>query len=158
MFAAEVRHFCWQLFRGNVRALEVLCSPPDSVILSSPDWSKLLQILNDPSQLLSKSFLDRALGQAVGAIVKKKKVNDQLVLRDDISLTKFSDSFRYTISAGYDSSSITVVCCDCAGFCRMYNVASSRRHCVHGPLTRQSSAHGWCVEKKQSNCFTVDSR
>ena len=77
-----------------MRALEVLCSPPDSIILSSPDWSKLLQILNDPSQLLSKTFLDRALGQAVGAIVKKKKVNDQLVLRDDISLTKFSDAFR----------------------------------------------------------------
>ena len=142
MFAAEVHHFCWQLFRGNVRALEVLCSPPDSVILSSPDWNKLLQILNDPSQLLSKSFLDRALGQAVGAIVKKKVVNGRLVLRDDISLTKFSDSFRYTISAGYDSSSIMVLYCDYAGFCRMYSVASSKRHCVHGPLTRQSSAHG----------------
>ena len=77
-----------------MRALEVLSSPPDAIILSSPDWSKLLQILNDPSQLLSKTFLDRALGQAVGAIVKKKKVNDQLVLRDDISLTKFSDAFR----------------------------------------------------------------
>ena len=85
-----------------MRALEVLCSPPESVILSSPDWNKLLQILNDPSQLLSKTFLDRAMGQAVGAIVKKKKVNGRLVLRDDISLTKFSDSFRYAISTSYD--------------------------------------------------------
>ena len=110
MFAAEVRHFCWQLFRGNVRALEVLSSPPDSIILSSPDWSKLLQILNDPSQMLTKSFLDRALGQAVGAIIKKKTVNGQLVLRDDISLTKFCDSFRYAISIGCDSLSVALFC------------------------------------------------
>ena len=50
----------------------------------------------DPVLLLNKSFLDRALGQAVGAIVKKKKVNGRLVTREDISLTKFCDSFRYT--------------------------------------------------------------
>ena len=138
MFAAEVRHFCWQLFRGNVRALEVLSSPPDSIILSSPDWSKLLQILNDPSQMLTKSFLDRALGQAVGAIIKKKTVNGQLVLKDDISLTKFCDSFRYAISIGCDSLSVALFCVH-AGFCRMFSVVSSRRHCVHGPLVKQSS-------------------
>lgn len=94
MFAAEVRHFCWQLLRGNVRAIEVLCAPPECQVFSSPDWQKLLSLL-DPSLLLKKSFLDRALGQAVGAIVKKRKVNGRLVLREDISLTKFCDSFRY---------------------------------------------------------------
>lgn len=95
VLAAEVRHFCWQLFRGNVRALEVLCSPSDSIILSSPDWTDLLKILNDPTQFFTRSFLERALGQAVGAIVKKKKVSGRLVLRDDVSLAKFCDSFRY---------------------------------------------------------------
>ena len=89
-----MQHFCWQLLRGNVRAVEVFCSPPESHVLSSPDWQKLIQLL-DPSLLLKKGFLDRALGQAVGAIVKKKKVNDRLVTRDDISLIKFCDSFRY---------------------------------------------------------------
>ena len=93
VFAAEVRHFCWQLLRGNVRAVEALRVPPESQIFSAPDWHELHRLL-DPVHLLRKSFLDRALGQAVGAIVKKKKVNDRLVLREDISLTKFCDSFR----------------------------------------------------------------
>lgn len=78
---------------GNVRAIEALCAPPECQILSAEDWYKLLHLLN-PVHLLRKSFLDRALGQAVGAIVKKKKVNGRLVLREDISLTKFCDSFR----------------------------------------------------------------
>ena len=157
MFAAEVRHFCWQLFRGNVRALEVLCSPLGSVIFSSPDWSELLKILNDPSKLFSKTFLDRALGQAVGAIVKKKKVNDRLVLRDDISLTKFSDSFRCAVPCAYMICQVLFHSIF-AGFCHMYRVASSGRHCIHGHPIRQNSVQGWLVEKRQSNCFTVDSR
>lgn len=94
VFAAEVRHFCWQLLRGNVRAMEALCAPKECQIVSSPDWQELLHLLN-PVLLLNKSFLDRALGQAVGAIVKKKKVNGRLVIREDISLTKFCNSFRY---------------------------------------------------------------
>lgn len=35
LFAAEVRHFCSQLYQGNVRTVEALCSPPESIILST---------------------------------------------------------------------------------------------------------------------------
>ena len=96
VFATEVRHFCWQLLRGNIRAVEALCVPSECQIVAGPGWHRLLQ-LADLVLLLNKSFIDCALGQAVGAIVKKTKVNGCLVSREDISLTKLCDSFRYTL-------------------------------------------------------------
>lgn len=85
-----------------MRAVEALCAPPECQIIADPSWHRLLQLV-DPVLLLNKSFLDRALGQAVGAIVKKKKVNGRLVTRDDISLTKLCDSFRYTLALVVDN-------------------------------------------------------
>ncbi len=96
MFAADVRHFCSQLLRGNVRAVEALCVPPECVIMATPTWFGLVGQLN-PTKLLGKSFVDRCLGQAVGALIKKKKVNGRLALRDDIDMFKFCDSFRYIL-------------------------------------------------------------
>lgn len=95
VFAADVRHFCSQLLRGNVRAVEALCVPPECVIMATPTWFELVGQLN-PVKLLSKSFVDRCLGQGIGALTKKKKVNGRLVLRDDIDIFKFCDSFRYS--------------------------------------------------------------
>ena len=97
VFAADVRHFCSQLLRGNVRAVEALCVPPECVVMATPTWFGLVGKLN-PGHLLGKSFLERCLGQAVGALVKKKKVRGRLALRDDINIFKFCDAFRYSTS------------------------------------------------------------
>ena len=94
LFAAEVRHVCSQLLRGNVRTLEAFCAPPESVIITSQEWMRFVSLL-DATSLLGKSLVDRCFGQAVGALVKRKKVNGRLVLRDDVTLTTFCDSFRY---------------------------------------------------------------
>ena len=93
IFACEVRHFCAQLQRGNVRAVEALCSPPDSIILSSPEWINLASLL-DPVSLLTRTFVDQCVGQSVGALVKKRPVSGRLLVRDDALLSKFCDSFR----------------------------------------------------------------
>lgn len=93
MFATEVRHFCAQLQKGNVRCVEALCAPPESLVLCTPEWFGLAGLV-DPVTLLQRSFVERCLGQAVGALVRKKKVRGKLVLRDDTTLTKFCDSFR----------------------------------------------------------------
>jgi len=82
-----------QVLRGNVRAVEALCVPPECVIMSTPTWYWMVGQL-DPVKLCGKSFVDRCLGQAAGALVKKKKVQGKLVLRDDITPVKFCDSFR----------------------------------------------------------------
>lgn len=89
-----MRHFCAQLQRGNVRCAEALCSPAESLILSSPEWSSLASLM-DPVALLHRTFIDRCVGQAMGALVKKRPaVSGRLVVRDDATLTKFCDSFR----------------------------------------------------------------
>ena len=51
LFAAEVRHFCAQLRRGNVRSVEALCAPPENLILCSPEWFGLVGLI-DPVSLL----------------------------------------------------------------------------------------------------------
>ena len=94
MFAADVRHFCSHLLRGNVRAIEALCVPPECVVMATTMWFQLASLLN-PAHLMGQAFVDRCIGQAVGALVKKKKVKGQLVLRDDVNPTKFCDSCRY---------------------------------------------------------------
>ncbi len=94
LFATEVRHFCAQLQRGNVRSVEGLCSPPEGLIMCSPDWFSFASLV-DPMALLQRSFVERCMGQALGGIVRKKKVQGRLVVRDDASITKFCDSFRY---------------------------------------------------------------
>ena len=77
-----------------MRCVEALCSPPESLILCSPEWFSFVS-LTDPVALLQGSFVERCLGQALGAIVRKKKdVHGRLVVRDDASLAKFCDSFR----------------------------------------------------------------
>ncbi|KAL5460428.1 hypothetical protein EMCRGX_G033875 [Ephydatia muelleri] len=74
LFAAEIRHFCWQLQKGN--------------------WRNFLELL-DPIALLQKSLVDRCLGQAMGGLMKKRKDADgKLVVKEDITPTKFCDSFR----------------------------------------------------------------
>ena len=94
MFACEVRHFCFQLLSGNVRSIEALCCPPDGVVLSTQQWSALQELL-DPKTLVNKAFVSQCLGQSIGGLVRKKKVRGRLVIRDDTSLEKFADSFRY---------------------------------------------------------------
>jgi len=54
-------------------------------------WYQLTLILI----LMQRSFVDRCLGQTMGALVRKKKFKGQLVVRDDATLTKFCDSFRW---------------------------------------------------------------
>ena len=97
LFCCEARHFCAQLRRGNVRSVEALCAPPESVIFCSPDWLNLAAQM-DPVALLSKTFVDRCMGQAMGALVKKRPISGKLAVRDDATLTKFCDSFRWGIA------------------------------------------------------------
>ena len=94
LFAAEIRHFCWQLQKGNVRAVEALRCPPEAVIVSSPEWQEFVALL-DTVSLLHRGFVDRALGQAMGGLMKKKRDADgKLVVKGDITPSKFCDSFR----------------------------------------------------------------
>jgi len=89
----EVRHFCQQLHRGNVRFIEAFCSPPESVILTALEWLQLSSLIK-PLDLLDRTFIDRCVGQAMGGIVHKKKVSGRLAIRDDATLVKFCDSIR----------------------------------------------------------------
>lgn len=89
----EVRHFCQQLHRGNVRFIEAFCSPSESVILTATEWLQLLAVI-EPQKLLDRTFLDRCVGQVMGGIVHKKKISGRLVVRDDANLVKFCDSLR----------------------------------------------------------------
>ncbi len=76
-----------------MRCVEALCSPPESLVMCSREWFSFAGLL-DPVGLLQRSFVERCLGQALGGIVRKKKVQGRLVVRDDASITKFCDSFR----------------------------------------------------------------
>lgn len=76
-----------------MRCVEALSSSPGSLILCSPEWFSLAGLM-DPVALLQRSFVERCLGQCLGGIVRKKKVQGRLVVRDDASITKFCDSFR----------------------------------------------------------------
>ena len=101
LFAAEIRHFCWQLQKGNVRALEALRCAPEATLISTPEWQNFLELL-DPIALLQKSLVDRCLGQAMGGLMKKRKDADgKLVVKEDITPTKFCDSFRYATFSSY---------------------------------------------------------
>ena len=89
----EARHFCAQLSKGNVRSIEALCAPPESVIFFLPDWLSLASQM-DPVALLDKKFVDLCLGQATWAVTKKSPVSGKFTVREDATLTKFCDSFR----------------------------------------------------------------
>lgn len=89
----EVRHFCQQLHRGNVRFIEAFCSPPESIIFTATEWLQLVAVI-EPQKLLDRTFLDRCVGQAMGGIIHKKKILGRLVVRDDANLVKFCDSLR----------------------------------------------------------------
>ena len=58
------------------------------------EWTSFASLL-DPVSFLQKSFVEKCLGQAIGGLIKQKKVKGQQVLKDDASLTKFCDAFRY---------------------------------------------------------------
>lgn len=73
--------------------MEALCVPPECVVMATPMWFQLVSLIS-PARLIGRTFVDRCIGQAVGALVKKKKVKGQLVLRDDVTPTKFCDSCR----------------------------------------------------------------
>lgn len=62
-------------------------------IFISQEWTAFAAMLN-PVSLLQKNFVEKCIGQAVGGVVKRKKVKGQQVIRDDASLTKFCDAFR----------------------------------------------------------------
>ena len=79
--------------RGHVRSIEALCASPESVVVCSPQWLHLSQLM-DPQHLFGKSFVDACMGQAVGTLSKKKKVERSLELAPDISLVMFCDSCR----------------------------------------------------------------
>ncbi|XP_019852087.1 PREDICTED: uncharacterized protein LOC109581994 isoform X1 [Amphimedon queenslandica] len=93
MFACDVRHFGGQLHHGDDRAVEAFCSPPESIIFSSPEWINLSSLL-DPVSLLTRTFVKRCVGKSVGSLVKKKPVSGRLEVRDDALLSNFCDSFR----------------------------------------------------------------
>ncbi len=99
-----------QALRGNVKCIEALCAPPTSVITSSKEWNEITQLL-DPVKLLSRTFVDRCIGQAFGALVKKHQHKGKWVVRDDATLNKFSDSFRYMymLHCYCDNTLVTVV-------------------------------------------------
>ena len=75
----------------------MLCKYFISIFISQ-EWTAFASLLN-PVSLLQKSFVEKCVGQAVGGVVKRKKVKEQLVMRDDASLTKFCDAFRLIIHA-----------------------------------------------------------
>lgn len=89
----EVRHYCQQLHRGNVRYIEAFCSPPECVVFTAPEWLQLLAVVQ-PQELLHRTFLERCIGQGMGGIIHKKKISGRLVVRDDANLVKFCDSLR----------------------------------------------------------------
>ena len=43
---------------------------------------------------MNRTFIDRCIGQSMGALVRKRPLSGRLVLRDDATVTKFCDSFR----------------------------------------------------------------
>ncbi|XP_019852083.1 PREDICTED: uncharacterized protein LOC109581992 isoform X1 [Amphimedon queenslandica] len=93
IFACDVRHFCAQLQCGNVRAVEALCSPPDSIIFSSPEWISLASLL-DPVSLLTPTFVKHCVGKSIGTLIKKKPTSGTLEVRNDAFVSNFCDSFR----------------------------------------------------------------
>ena len=93
LFFCEACHFCTQLSKGNVRSVEALCAPPESVIFCLPDWLSLAAQVNTVA-LLGKTFVDLCLGQAMGVVAKKRTSSGKFAVREDATLTKFCDSFR----------------------------------------------------------------
>lgn len=89
MYACEVRHFCSELLSGNVRYLEALCSAAESLVISSPQWLRLGELL-DPRQLLGTPFAERCLGQAVGALTKKNQTKEDRELTLMLPWTSFA--------------------------------------------------------------------
>ena len=82
--------------------MEALCAPPKSVIFCTSEWLSLVAQV-EPVALFSKTFVDRCIGQAMGALVKKRPVSGKLTVREDATLTKFCDSFRWgTTKAEFD--------------------------------------------------------
>ena len=111
----EVRHFCQQLHRGNVRFIEAFCSPPESVVLTALEWLQLSALIK-PLELLDRTFLDRCVGQAMGGIIHKRRVSGRLAIRDDANLVKFCDSLRLGLIPYHDIICIymylcIIVCC-----------------------------------------------
>lgn len=77
--------------------MEALRSPPEAVITSSPEWRDFVALI-DPVSLMHRAFVDRCLGQAMGGLMKKKKdAGGKLVVKGDVTPTKFCDSFRYVL-------------------------------------------------------------
>lgn len=64
---------------------------------TSPEFSQIIDLI-DPVRIMSRTFVDRCVGQAFGALVKKNQHKGKWIVRDDASLAKFSDSFRYYIN------------------------------------------------------------
>ncbi len=96
LWLTEVRHFCSRLLRGHVRFLEVLSAAPECFITCAPQWLKFGGMV-DPQDMMGKPFADCCLGHAVGSLTKKGRVKDSLVLRGDVNLTQFCDSFRFIL-------------------------------------------------------------
>ena len=63
--------------------------------MCSPEWLRLSSLIN-PLSLLHDVFVERCVGQAMGALVKKP-LSGRLLVRDDATLTKYCDSFRCVI-------------------------------------------------------------
>ena len=93
VLAVEVRHFCHQLIRGNVRFLEALFSCPESVVLSSPEFDGLRAQLSQPA-LTTVKFAMKCLGQAYGSVAKYRKDLNVFTLKEDATFEKLSQSYR----------------------------------------------------------------
>lgn len=90
-----MRHLLHQALRAsNVKCMEALFSPPEAVVYTSPEFSQISQLI-DPLKMMSRTFVDRCVGQAFGALVRKNQHKGKWIVRDEASLSKFSDSFRY---------------------------------------------------------------
>ncbi|KAI6649530.1 hypothetical protein LOD99_6696 [Oopsacas minuta] len=91
--AVEVRHFCNQIKSGNVRFLEALFCPLESVILSSPEFDCLRGKLKQ-SEFTTVVFAKRCLGQAYGSVAKYRKDLKIFTLKEDATMEKLFHSYR----------------------------------------------------------------
>ncbi len=79
-----------------MRSLESLYSPPESLIVCSPAWLKLVGLLHQcGGTLLDKKFLASCLGQAMGGLATRSKYNtSKMVLKSGVDLATFCNSCR----------------------------------------------------------------
>ena len=110
VLAVEVRHFCFQVKSGNVRFLEVLFSPPESVVLSTPEFDCLRGKLVQSELITTNVFAKRCLGQAYGSVAKYRKDLERFTLKEDVTIEKLFHSYRLIYHAYCVTNGIQMLC------------------------------------------------